>query len=142
MCICFSESLLESTPQIEKLVHKLAKSQSVSKNDLVGKSVIDQNGSLVGKVKDVGFVIGKQGVSLIVEDKNGGTQEFAWEQVQGCVLKPSMPNATSSQAATPQATVQTTQTAQSAPRCPTCGNPLTWIPQYKRWYCYTDQKYI
>jgi tetratricopeptide (TPR) repeat protein len=27
------------------------------------------------------------------------------------------------------------------PLCPICRVPLTWIPQYKRWYCYTDQKY-
>jgi sporulation protein YlmC with PRC-barrel domain len=26
--------------------------------------------------------------------------------------------------------------------CPTCGQPLTWIPQYKRWYCYNDKKYV
>lgn len=27
------------------------------------------------------------------------------------------------------------------PLCPHCGKPLTWIPQYKRWYCYNCQKY-
>lgn len=26
--------------------------------------------------------------------------------------------------------------------CPTCGGPLTYIEQYKRWYCPKDQKYI
>lgn len=25
--------------------------------------------------------------------------------------------------------------------CPTCGEPLTYIPQYNRWYCHKDQKY-
>jgi hypothetical protein len=25
--------------------------------------------------------------------------------------------------------------------CSTCGKPLTWIPQYSRWYCYNCQKY-
>ncbi len=28
------------------------------------------------------------------------------------------------------------------PLCPTCNQALTWIPQYKRWYCYTDKKYV
>jgi sporulation protein YlmC with PRC-barrel domain len=28
------------------------------------------------------------------------------------------------------------------PLCPTCNQPLTWIPQYKRWYCYNDKKYV
>lgn len=27
------------------------------------------------------------------------------------------------------------------PMCPTCGKPLTWIPQYRRWYCYNCRKY-
>lgn len=26
--------------------------------------------------------------------------------------------------------------------CPTCGKPATWIAQYSRYYCYTDQKYV
>jgi hypothetical protein len=25
--------------------------------------------------------------------------------------------------------------------CPTCGGPLTYIPQYQRWYCYKCKKY-
>ncbi len=25
--------------------------------------------------------------------------------------------------------------------CPTCGLPLTWIPEYRRWYCHQCQKY-
>jgi hypothetical protein len=26
--------------------------------------------------------------------------------------------------------------------CPRCGKPATWIAQYNRWYCYTDQQYV
>ncbi|MBO3842198.1 MAG: hypothetical protein FGF48_07260 [Candidatus Brockarchaeota archaeon] len=26
--------------------------------------------------------------------------------------------------------------------CPTCGNPLTYIPQYRRWYCHHCRKYV
>lgn len=26
--------------------------------------------------------------------------------------------------------------------CPTCGNPLNFIEQYQRWYCYRCQKYV
>jgi len=25
--------------------------------------------------------------------------------------------------------------------CPNCGQPLTWIEQYQRWYCYNCQRY-
>jgi hypothetical protein len=30
----------------------------------------------------------------------------------------------------------------AAPICPTCGQTLSYIEQYQRWYCYRDQKYI
>lgn len=26
--------------------------------------------------------------------------------------------------------------------CSTCGQPLTFIPQYNRWYCQAEQKYV
>jgi hypothetical protein len=32
--------------------------------------------------------------------------------------------------------------APAAPVCPRCGRPATWIAQYSRWYCYTDQQYL
>lgn len=30
----------------------------------------------------------------------------------------------------------------AAATCPRCGRPATWIAQYSRWYCYTDQQYV
>jgi hypothetical protein len=30
----------------------------------------------------------------------------------------------------------------TTPTCPTCGGTLTFVPQYQRWYCPVDQKYI
>jgi len=41
--------------------------------------------------------------------------------------------------AQPLQTVQPIQ--QNQPMCPNCRGPLTYIPQYKRWYCYKCQKY-
>jgi membrane protein YdbS with pleckstrin-like domain len=32
--------------------------------------------------------------------------------------------------------------APPAPMCPRCGKPGTWVPQYNRYYCYTDQQYL
>jgi hypothetical protein len=32
--------------------------------------------------------------------------------------------------------------APSTPPCPSCGSPLTYIPQYQRWYCYKEKKYV
>src|SRR5208283_1167403 len=42
----------------------------------------------------------------------------------------------------PAQTAAAVQEKQNQPLCPTCNQPLTWIPQYKRWYCYTDKKYV
>jgi len=51
---------------------------------------------------------------------------------------------------TPPATPQTPpappppppqQIVQQTPICSRCGKPLTYIEQYGRWYCYTDQRY-
>jgi len=33
-------------------------------------------------------------------------------------------------------------TAPSSPVCPTCGQPLTYVQQYQRWYCDREQKYV
>jgi hypothetical protein len=31
--------------------------------------------------------------------------------------------------------------SEKAPTCPDCDGPLTYIPQYQRWYCYKCKKY-
>jgi sporulation protein YlmC with PRC-barrel domain len=121
---------------------KLQKEKSVTKDKLIGMKVIDANGKLVGTVKDVGFTVGKAGISLSVEDENGETQDFGWDSIQGAadfvVLKPV---AASAAAVTP--TVAAAQPAQSTqPLCPTCNQPLTYVQQYQRWYCYNEKKYV
>ncbi len=30
----------------------------------------------------------------------------------------------------------------NAPPCPRCGRPATWVAQYNRWFCSTEQQYI
>ena len=30
----------------------------------------------------------------------------------------------------------------AVPTCPTCGQPLTYVPQYGRWYCQYCRKYV
>jgi len=142
----------------------MSKSQSdrtVTKDKLMGMKVISSEGKLIGSVTDVGFTIGKSGVSLFVENVEGGTQDIAWEKIQGVldfvILKPeqeaaqpsSRPqnlqqaqNAQSMQHVQQAQPVQTAQPIQqSQPMCPNCKGLLTYIPQYKRWYCYKCQKY-
>lgn len=52
---------------------------------------------------------------------------------------PAPPMAPSSQ---PAPAPQTPETVKPASTCPSCGGQLTWIPEYKRWYCYREGKYV
>lgn len=116
--------------------------KAMTKDRLIGMQVYDSEGSLMGQVQDLAFTVGKMGMTLIVGTKSGESQEIAWEDIQAAgdivVLKPK-----GSQAATTPTVTQATQPVQTqAPICPTCGGPLTYIPQYQRWYCYKDKKYV
>jgi sporulation protein YlmC with PRC-barrel domain len=121
---------------------KPQKEKSITKDRLVGMTVIDQDGNIAGTVKDVGFTVGKAGISLSIESKNGDVQDVAWDSIQGAgdfvLLKPT--------SAQPESAAQPAQSAQAAqssqPTCQTCGGQLSYIQQYKRWYCYKCKKYI
>ncbi|MGD0070166.1 MAG: PRC-barrel domain-containing protein [Candidatus Bathyarchaeia archaeon] len=120
----------------------------LTRDALVSMQVIDAKGRLIGKVKDVAFAVGKIGISLSVENEDGEIQNIGWEDVQAAsdfiILKPVPQSAY--QAQPQQQTQQTYQTEpkqqSTQPLCPTCNQPLTWIPQYQRWYCYNDKKYV
>jgi sporulation protein YlmC with PRC-barrel domain len=120
----------------------------LTRDALVSMQVIDAKGRIVGKVKDLAFAVGKTGIALTVESNDGQIQNIAWEDVQAAtdfiVLKPQLVQQDMYQqpiqtAAQP---VQQTQQQASQPLCSTCGRPLTWIPQYSRWYCYNEKKYV
>ncbi|MEM2739472.1 MAG: PRC-barrel domain-containing protein [Candidatus Bathyarchaeia archaeon] len=119
-----------------------SRERSVTRERLIGMQVVDGDGYLVGTVKDISFMIGRMGISLYVEGKDGVAKEVAWEDVQAVgdfvLLKPRPTQAVGvqpTQPVQPEAQVQT-------PICPVCKGRLTWIPQYQRWYCYKCKKYL
>jgi len=119
----------------------------LTRDALVSMQVIDAKGKLMGKVKDVAFAVGKMGISLTIEDEKGEPHNVAWEDVQAAsdyiILKPQMVLQSTYQPQQQPAQTATQPAQQSTqPVCPTCGRPLTWIPQYQRWYCYNDKKYV
>lgn len=59
------------------------KEKTITKDRLVGMQVIDAEGNLVGTVRDVGFTIGKQGISIYVETSKGETKTVPWDDIQG-----------------------------------------------------------
>lgn len=119
------------------------KEKSITKDKLIGMKVIDADGNLIGIVKDVGFTVGKPGISLSVENKEGEIQDVSWESIQGAadfiILKTAIPAMTAS-TQVPAQPNEPTQQVQST--CPTCKGPLKFIQQYQRWYCYKCQKYV
>ncbi len=120
----------------------------LTRDALVSMQVIDAKGRLLGKVKDVAFAVGKMGIALTVENEDGETQHIAWEDVQAAsdfiLLKPQAIQQSAYQPVQQQPAQTMAQPVQQStqPLCPTCGKPLTWIPQYQRWYCYNDKKYV
>jgi sporulation protein YlmC with PRC-barrel domain/ribosomal protein L34E len=137
----------------------------LTKDALVSMQVVDSKGHLVGKVKDVAFVVGQLGISLSVENDDGEIKCIPWEDIQAAadfiLLKPQFLSGNQKQepvkkedfaTATVVAVEQPVQVKQeekiepkkesTQPLCPTCNKPLTWIPQYSRWYCYNDKKYV
>ncbi len=118
----------------------------LTRDALVSMQVIDAKGLLVGKVKDLAFAVGKTGIALTVENKAGETQTIPWEDVQAAadfiILKPQTVQQTYQTQQQPAQTAAQPQQQSAQPLCPTCGRPLTWIPQYSRWYCYNEKKYV
>ena len=121
--------------------------KALTKDRLIGMQVIDSDGNGVGTVTDIAFTIGKVGQTLIIQTKRGDSKEVSWDEIQAAgdfvLLKPSASQAQTSafQPSMQQPVAQQPQQAQT-PTCPTCGGPLTYIPQYQRWYCYKDKKYV
>ena len=112
----------------------------LTRDALVSMQVIDSKGRSMGKVKDVVFEVGKSGISLSVENDDGEIQTIEWNEVQAAsdfiIIKPQ------GQSITQEPAQQNLSKQKTVPICPSCGKPLTWIPQYKRWYCYNDKKYV
>ncbi len=44
--------------------------------------------------------------------------------------------------AMPEEKALTEEAAAQVPKCSKCGKPVTWVEQYKRWYCYSCQEYL
>jgi len=114
----------------------------ITKEKIIGMQVIDGEAHLIGVVKDVSFSIeGK--MFMVVEMKDGRAQEFPWEEIQAAgdfVLLKAKPKIGITPTVTAAPAAPAAPTGQTL--CPTCGRPLTYIEQYKRWYCYNEQKYV
>jgi sporulation protein YlmC with PRC-barrel domain len=141
-----SEKFFKRALDSQCWVINMEKSKALTRDSLISMQVIDAEGRLVGKVKDLAFSVGRSGISLSVENEAGENKNVAWEEVQAAsdfiILKPAASYAQVQQSAQTSVEQPQQQTQPSQPLCPTCNKPLTFIQQYQRWYCYNDKKYV
>ena len=145
--------------------------KSVSRSKLPGMSVYNPDGVFVGTIKDLSLELGTGEIGVIVETKYKTEIEIPWSNIGAVgdivILKepveikpPSKPPTTPKPSITPTTTVTPTEAKEAKKGvpissllkkiglkrekklCPTCGKPLTYIKQYKRWYCYNCGKYV
>ena len=106
--------------------------KAITRDKLVDMQVVDSTAKSMGKVKDISFTVGKSGISLLIEDNDGKSKTIDWDEIQAVgdfiLLKSSG-----------KASVK--QESASSQLCSTCKEPLSYIQQYSRWYCYKCQKY-
>ncbi|MBO3800634.1 MAG: PRC-barrel domain-containing protein [Candidatus Brockarchaeota archaeon] len=115
--------------------------KGIPQSKLVGMQVYDPDCLFIGTVKELGIVPGEGGITLYVSTKAGSVVEISWSDVKtiGDIILLSKKVEIPQPAVAPQP-VQAAQPV--APNCPKCGKPATWIPQYKRYYCYTCKQYL
>lgn len=126
--------------------------KSIPRSKVVGMPVYNPDGFLVGNAQDLGVFPGEQKITLIIKTKYGTTVEIPWTDVGplGDIIilskpvKVEVPTGAIAQpvAVTPTAVQPTAASTPQVVICPKCGKPATYIPQYQRYYCYTDKKYV
>ena len=109
---------------------------SFTKENLLNLKVYDAQANYLGHVKDIAFTVGQETLSLVVgkDDKQKEQdQMIGWKSIQAVgqiiILK------------APEPEPKPTGPAQQTAVCPSCGNTLTWVAQYNRWYCTKEKKY-
>jgi sporulation protein YlmC with PRC-barrel domain len=108
----------------------------LTRDSIMGMEVIDAKAHRIGKVQDIALSVGRSGLSLFIQDENDGEDRtIAWESVQAAgdyiLLKPER-EVDHDEVEVP---------SESDHLCPSCGEALTYVKQYDRWYCYKDKKY-
>lgn len=116
-------------------MNKLVKdSNFISIQKFIDKKVIDNNGTLVGEVKDLKVKLGQLDIELIIATKTGEEMDIPWSDIQSVedfiILKKTVKLPKSAAAPTPQPSDTTickncgVETIKRAKFCPKCGSDL------------------
>jgi len=139
----------------------------VPRGKLIGMQVYNPDGTFVGTVQDIALPLGGGEMGVLILTRAQTAETIQWSKIAAIgdimILKEKIEVKTPTPEAGPQYTIPTTPSTISAlakeekrglgvitsifkrkekPACPTCGKPLTYIEQYKRWYCYNCSKYV
>lgn len=135
----------------------------IPRGKLIGMHVYNPNGTFVGTVQDIALPLGEGEMGIVVVTRAQTLETLPWSKISAVgdiiILKENVevktppaemvvpPVASASQASSAEKGVLKSITGAfrrggEKPICPTCGKPLTYIEQYKRWYCYKCSKYV
>ncbi|MCS7136556.1 MAG: PRC-barrel domain-containing protein [Nitrososphaerota archaeon] len=133
----------------------------LTRSQLIGKQVYNPDGTLVGTINDVELIIDRNEVALQVQTKYRTVEYIPWTRVNAVgdiVLLKEKVEIQAPQAPPLEVPKPVSQTVTeklggigesikslvkpSNVKCPSCGEKATYIPQYKRYYCYKCAKYI
>ncbi len=143
----------------------------IPRGKLIGMQVYNPDGTFVGTVQDIALPIGGGEMGILILTKAQTTETIQWSRISAVgdiiILKEKLEIKAPTPETMPQPTPQyppmggpiptpapvkeekkglgaitSVFKRQEKPACPTCGKPLTYIEQYKRWYCYNCGKYV
>ncbi|MEM3397611.1 MAG: PRC-barrel domain-containing protein [Nitrososphaerota archaeon] len=139
----------------------------VPRGKLIGMQVYNPDGTLVGTVQDIALPLGGGEMGLLLLTRAQTTETIPWSKISAVgdiiILKEKIEVKTMAPEVSAQYPIPSTPSMGPTPpkeekkglgvitsvfkrgekpTCPTCGKPLTYIEQYKRWYCYNCSKYM
>jgi sporulation protein YlmC with PRC-barrel domain/ribosomal protein S27AE len=139
----------------------------VPRGKLIGMQVYNPDGTFVGTVQDIALPLGGGEMGILILTKAQTTETIQWGKISAVgdiiILREKIEIKAPTPEAGPQYAALTAPSAilapakeekkglgvitsifkrEEKPSCPTCGKPLTYIEQYKRWYCYNCSKYV
>jgi len=138
----------------------------IPRGKLIGMQVYNPNGTFVGTVQDIALPLGEGEMGIVVTTRAQAMETIPWSKISAVgdiiILKenieikvpsvemtapqafpaPQMPSTESRAGGALKSITGVFKRGGERPTCPTCGKPLTYIEQYKRWYCYNCGKYV
>lgn len=137
----------------------------IPRGKLIGMQVYNPDGTFVGTVQDIALPLGGGEMGIYVLTRAQTTETIPWSKISAVgdiiILKEKLEVKAPPAEAAPAHVAPMAPAVPAAkeekrglgaivgvfkkgekPACPTCGKPLTYIEQYKRWYCYNCGKYV